>query len=382
MAREYAKSWFSMFTDDDFAHQPYSDKWLYMTLLGQPALNYAGLQPINMRRWRKAMRTDLGMPSENDLEKALIRLEHRGYVFTDDDTGEVLVRSFMRVDEVWRMPNTFKSALRALAHVESPKLAAVLLAELDRMPRTETKSDKLGQEIDQLLRSARTHLEPIAEGITEPFPEPFTEGIPKPLTEGITRPGKTEPIAEGITEGITDGSVVVEVEVESPPVGEDFRGSRVRTGAREAPRSEPGHDPNEPPEPQTTGNDPEPPSRCRKHVNDPDHTDNCGPCANFRKAHDRWTERDRRRQARARSDEARQRSELRAAEIAACDLCDDNGYTGTQVCNHNPDQDAINARGRELLAAEMARLRDNRDAEPSPPDEPNADADSQPPDQR
>ncbi len=47
MPREYGKAWFSMFTDDHFTAQPNLDKFLYMTLLGQPSLNYAGVTPIN-----------------------------------------------------------------------------------------------------------------------------------------------------------------------------------------------------------------------------------------------------------------------------------------------------------------------------------------------
>ena len=31
--------------------------------------------------------------------------------------------------------------------------------------------------------------------------------------------------------------------------------------------------------------------------------------------------------------------------IAACQLCDPDGYRGTNICTHNPDQAAINANG-------------------------------------
>ncbi|MFF2049941.1 hypothetical protein ACFVUR_19265, partial [Stenotrophomonas bentonitica] len=100
MAREYGKAWFAMFTDDHFTAQPNVDKFLYMTLLGQPSLNYAGVTPINLKRWRKAIREGDRVPSEPEIKMALIRLERNEYVFTDDETGEVLVRSFMRRDEV------------------------------------------------------------------------------------------------------------------------------------------------------------------------------------------------------------------------------------------------------------------------------------------
>ncbi|MBM4575964.1 hypothetical protein GS415_09750 [Rhodococcus hoagii] len=60
------------------------------------------------------------------MKAALIRLERNDYVFSDDETGEVLVRSFMRRDEVFKQPNVMLSSLRAAAQVESRKLARVL----------------------------------------------------------------------------------------------------------------------------------------------------------------------------------------------------------------------------------------------------------------
>lgn len=359
MAREYAKAWFSMFTDDDFSRQPHGDKWLYITLLGQPALNYAGVQPINMRRWRKALRDDHGMPSESDVEKALIRMEDRGYVYTDDDTGEVLVRSFMRSDGIDRQPNVLKSGLRALAQIESRKLAAVMLGELERLSIPEVKNEKLGAEIDRLWSAARTHLEGLAEGFTEPFPKPFIEPFTEGLPEGFPRPGKTEPfpepLAEGLPEGLPKGSVVVEVEVNSPSEVVKLGGSREASENLSDP-SQPELDPIEPPQNPTSTNDPEPPTRCKAHADDPDHNEPCGPCANFRKAHTKWLARQRRRDAEARSSEARERAELRATEIANCGLCDDRGYVGTRVCDHDPETPERNRRGAERVRAAMAAV--------------------------
>ena len=354
MAREYVKSWFSIFTDEDFGCQPYSDKWLYQVLLGQPALNYAGIQPINLRRWRKAMRTDQGLPSETDLMVMLLRMERRGYVYTDDDTGEVLARAFMRVDQVYRQPNLYKSALRALSHLESPKLAAVMLTELDRIPVLEVKSAKLADEISDLRATVRTHLETLSEGLTEPFLEPFRE----PLAEGFPRPGKTEGLPEPLAEGFPEGSVEVEVEVVNSPSEVVTLGSNTREAQNDTLAAGPG----------TNGPHQEPPRRCKAHRTLPADAPvpNCGACANFRKAHERWEARQRDAQARAvhaealaRSQRAREVAELRAAEIERCDLCDDDGYlVGDDVmgvCTHNPDQAATNTAGMAKVREAMTR---------------------------
>ncbi|KXT55591.1 hypothetical protein Y710_18565, partial [Gordonia sp. QH-12] len=292
MPREFAKAWFSMFTDDDFACQDSGDKWLYMVLLGQPALNYAGVQPMNMRRWQRAMRDVSGtVPSEAEMHVRLNRMERRRYVFVDPDTGETLVRTFMRSDGVARQPNVLKSALRALAHVESPKLASVLASELDQLVMPEVKSDKVADDIAALNGAARTHLEGLAEGFAEPFPEPFPEGLPEPLAEGFQRPGETEPFPEPFPEGLEEGSVVVQVGVVSTDPA-------LKVGEYACARDD---DPTKTPSSpgSATNPDHEPPSRCTEHRDLPAdvRVPPCGPCANFRKAHERWTERQSRRAA-------------------------------------------------------------------------------------
>lgn len=213
MAREYGKVWFSIFTDEHFTAQPAVDKLLYIALIAQPSLNYAGVQPINMRRLRKAMRDGDSLPTERELELSLLRMERLGYVYTDEDTGEILVRSFMRRDEIDKQPNVLKSALRALSQIESHKLAHVMRGELARLTTPAVKSEKIRDEIARLWTAAMTHLEGLAEGITEPLPEPFTEGLAEPLP----RPGETEGLPEPLAEGLPEGSVVVEVEVVKSP---------------------------------------------------------------------------------------------------------------------------------------------------------------------
>ncbi|MCD2153445.1 hypothetical protein LQL77_06940 [Rhodococcus cerastii] len=221
MAREYGKVWFSIFTDEHFTTQPLFDKLLYIALIGQPSLNYAGVQPINMRRLRKAMRDGDRLPDEQDLKVALVRLERRGYVYTDDDTGELLVRSFIRNDEVHRQPNILISALRLATQIESPKLASVLLGELSVLDIPGSKNPVTQKKMDDGRAEAVRRLGSLSDGVSEPFPEPFDEDFPEGIPEGFheksSPPGKMEPFGEAFQEGFGDGSVVVEVEVVKSP---------------------------------------------------------------------------------------------------------------------------------------------------------------------
>lgn len=369
--REYAKNLFSQWSDDDFCNQPIFDKLFFQVLNGQRAVNAAGIQPINFTRWRKAMRDGDHLPAVDDLQAALVRMERRGFVFTDEDTGEVLVRSRIRRDELDKQPTMFLAALRILAHIDSPKFATVMAAELDRMDVPEVKGDKdyakrLRDSLNDTHRAARMHLKTLADGCPQPFPEPFdgaTEGpskgpTPRP-SSGPTAGGSTGPTPRPGETGPTQGPSPRPTR--GPSVSGSVSGSltlvttQVGGYAREASNDDT----------QTAPEANEPPMRCKAHRDDPDAIeDNCGPCANFRKAHDRWTARQTQAAAQAKSDAAHQAAQLRAQQTAACDLCDEDGYhPGTStVCNHNPAQADTNARGRQLVQAALQRTEAEPDA--------------------
>lgn len=326
MPREYGKNWFSMWTDEHFCTGRLFDKLFYQVLFGDRATNAAGIVPINFRKWRKALRDGERMPTERDLKASLVRLERRRYVFTDEDTGEVLIRSLIRRDEVWKQPNVMLSALRHAQVVDSGKFAAVLLSELDRIVLPEIKGDsptanKLRDNLKRASAATRTRLQSLSEGLPEPFPEPFTEdfpqglpepfpqGLSEPFPEGFRRPGETEPFPEGFPEGFTEPSVVVDVAVASPSGG-----TQVGERGGEQPNGHPG----------TTPAGDEPPSPfCDKH---PTGTEaRCGACGARRRARQAWDEQHA-------TDLARAAQARRAAfwrDVEDCPDCDERGYLET-----------------------------------------------------
>ncbi|ORV13548.1 hypothetical protein [Mycolicibacterium canariasense] len=362
MPREYAKNLFSQWSDEDFCNQPVFDKLLFQVLNGQRAVNLAGIQPINLTRWRKAMRDGDRVPSEREVKAALIRMERRQYVYTDEDTGEVLIRTRIRNDDLAKQPNQFLSALRLLAVVDSRKFAAVMAAELDLMVTPDVRGETpqarvLRENLKVESVNARTHLRELAEGFTEPFPEPFQEdftgGLPEGFMEPFTRPGKTEPSPEGFPEAFRDGSVYGSVSGSLQTVGGHLGGTRA--SAPDTAGTQPHGPRNEPP---NKSSDQEPPHRCAKHRQLPADAEipDCGPCANFRQAHERWTVRDRRRRAEAAAESARAAAALKAQAIANCELCDRDGYRigTTVVCDHQ-DRAAAIARGQELVRKALTK---------------------------
>lgn len=102
-----------------------------------------------------------------------------------------------------------------------------------------------------------------------------------------------------------------------------------------------------------------PPRHCPKHMPDGT-TDNCGACADARRAHTAWManaslDEKRAEQERAQAEAADRASAatVKARAIAACKLCDPDGYRGTTVCDHQEHADT-NAIGMAKVRAAMA----------------------------
>lgn len=76
----------------------------------------------------------------------------------------------------------------------------------------------------------------------------------------------------------------------------------------------------------------DPPTTCSLHVN-VENPGPCGGCKTAREHHAKWTAK---RNGEKASTAAKATAADRRAEINRCHLCDQDGYVGTKVCQHNP----------------------------------------------
>lgn len=321
MAREHARILTRIWSDLDWRELPPAEQRLYFLLLSQGNVTQAGVLPLQVRKWAKGSKHT----SEEDIAEALAVLAAERFVVVDEDTEEVLIRSFIRNDGVLKIPNVLKAALRAATAVESSKLRAALAVELRRLRRREASevADELVPNpsgtcpTDWIANPSGTNAEPVETGSgTRSEPVKVRDGIPEPAGEGVGE-GEGEPLVGGW-------------------VGE---GARANEPADE-------HDP--------AGQ--RPPTRCPKHRND-ENPPNCRACGRARETAERYDDIERRVLVEARSAEARQRAADRAAAIANCALCDPDGYAGKQICDHDADSAARAARGRALVQAELGTRR-------------------------
>lgn len=234
MPRDHARILIRIWADDDFIALPAAAQRAFVLLLSQEHINRAGVLDLRPRRWAR-LASDTTV---DDVTKALRELDNARFISVDEDTEEVLVRSFIRNDGIVRQPNVLKNALNAARQVQSRKLREILAEELRRLidfipvDRRDEEANRAGVlKVADLLfhpnakgsanpsrnpspnpsgsdqfrtpetRTSETQTEPFAEPFREPFPEPFVE----PPGEG-----------EGVGEGVISSSSVVSKQASAP----------------------------------------------------------------------------------------------------------------------------------------------------------------------
>jgi hypothetical protein len=205
MPRTEARIFTSIWKDGDFLSLPPSAQRLYVFLLSQPELNYAGTMALRPARWvPKAAGLSLA-----DVERDLKELEgtaypsanpaksgsgndplRRPFVITDAETGELFVRSLLRRDNAWKQPNLLKQAMDAGEEIESPRILLALLAEVRRLPVDESPSEQVRTLIAQWIKD-------LEQGTAHPsaYPSAYPSADPErnpgddPKAEGSGNPG-------------------------------------------------------------------------------------------------------------------------------------------------------------------------------------------------
>ena len=139
MSGEYAKIFKRIWGDPDFKTLNIEEQALYIKLFSQTDISMAGVLTLATTRW--ATQTDgLTVPK---VEKTLRTLEQRGYIVTDPDTQEVLLRSYIRNDGGWVSNKTLIGVTNAVRRVLSPRLRSVISEELLRLDLTLVRAEPL-----------------------------------------------------------------------------------------------------------------------------------------------------------------------------------------------------------------------------------------------
>lgn len=128
--RIYAKAKVGMWSDPDFLELDPEQKTLYQLLFEHDGVNNAGITP-----WRPDELAPMVSPTATgeDVRRIAQVLQDHKYVMVDEDTAEILVRSYIRHDDVIRQPNMCKPMAAAFNATKSRVLRQMMANELHRL---------------------------------------------------------------------------------------------------------------------------------------------------------------------------------------------------------------------------------------------------------
>lgn len=195
MARGHGRILTSIWEDSDFLELDEREQRLYLFLISQPNLNHAGLLDLTLRRWARKAR---GL-TVAELEKRIGALEESRFVVVDDDTEELLIRSFVRNDGVWRMPKVMGAMVSGALEISSRRLQHALLGEMDRIPLGELNDEptklRNGTEGPSIREQVAHHIDTLRKAFGTPDPDPTERGSGTPSGTPSDTPAEGGPKA-------------------------------------------------------------------------------------------------------------------------------------------------------------------------------------------
>lgn len=162
MARDHARLQVAIWNDPEFRALDRDDQRMFMLLCSQARLTYCGTLDYFPSRLAKLAADD----TEESVLNAIWRLDKYRFAVVDEETHEILVRSFVRHDGLLKSPNITRAMCKDRANIISDRLRDCVDSELRRA----WKEDQ----------SAKGW-----EGMATYFPELFREVSGEPFTEGF-----------------------------------------------------------------------------------------------------------------------------------------------------------------------------------------------------
>jgi hypothetical protein len=142
---------------------------MYFFPLSQEDVAQDGVLALRLRRWSG---------SASGLDEAVVveelnELAAGRFVVIDRDTEELLIRSFIRRDGVYRQPNLLRAAKKHLVLVKSPAIRAALAAEMLRIRSLDDVPQGSVADVDAMFA------ELFVESVEIPADMPTSKGSPK-----------------------------------------------------------------------------------------------------------------------------------------------------------------------------------------------------------
>lgn len=129
MARDYAQIFTAIWKDADFRALDSGAQRVYLLLVTQPDISAAGTLGLTINRWSRFAEDT----TRSGIEKDLYALEESGFICFDEETEELLVRTFIKHDRGYGNSKRRGAIIDTARLVNSAKLRAALWSEFAKL---------------------------------------------------------------------------------------------------------------------------------------------------------------------------------------------------------------------------------------------------------
>lgn len=185
MARRAAMILTRIWRDDDFLEQDPFDKLVLLEVVTQDDVNHAGVVPHRPAKWAKRLSSPRVQVTAAQVTAALGRLEAARFVVIDEEEGELLIRTYLRNDDVYKQVPLIKAAFKTMETVASARVREATAVEVARL---------LGEFSAEVPKTTRPVLEAMLSSLTEgssrpePGPDVASEEPGGSLPAGFAQP--------------------------------------------------------------------------------------------------------------------------------------------------------------------------------------------------
>lgn len=166
MSRDHARIRLDIWNDDDWRDLTHDGQWLYMCLLSQPSLTFAGVADWRPARLA-AMTREL---TATDVEIFAAELEHERFILVDRRSEEVLIRSWVKHDGLMSSPNMAVALAKDHAEIGSAAIRGVVVNQLHALHQA--RPDLKGWSKPQVEALLAKRSMAFAEGVAAVLPNP------------------------------------------------------------------------------------------------------------------------------------------------------------------------------------------------------------------
>lgn len=223
MPRERATINVDIWSDADFRDLTDPAQSLYFKITSHPKLDYCGVTDFHPGRLAALGR-------EYTADQVMIaaqELSDRYFIVVDQDTDEVMVRSFLRHDGLMKQPRLAVSAAKAYGAIASNKIRAVVVHEMQRLKREQPdlpawEKPQVRTLLKQPSVSVRETVTTLEWAFTSAFgvgeSERYAQGLPQTSGDAQTGPTTTTATSTPTTTSSNEDALSDEGSSPQPPL--------------------------------------------------------------------------------------------------------------------------------------------------------------------